>query len=340
MNRLTRGLIFFFFLVGSVLAFGDSGKLTIYWIDTEGGAATLIITPSGRSMLVDAGDVYPQDRDAKRIYETAKQAGLSRIDVLLTTHYHSDHVGGTPALAKLIPIDHYYDHGELAESGPFAERLYKPYAALAAGKRILVRPGDQIPLTGAQVTVVAADGKTISGALKGNKPNALCNGAQQKPADKTENQRSIGFLLTYGKFTFLNLADLTWDKEMELACPVNKLGTVTLMQATHHGFYGDLSGAPALIWALDPQVVVVNNGARKGLGKNAYETIRRIPDIKGIWQLHQSAANDDAHNTSPDMIANSDPASDGHWIKAIASEDGTVTVTNGRNGLSKTYTVR
>jgi hypothetical protein len=127
---------------------------------------------------------------------------------------------------------------------------------------------------------------------------------------------------------------------MELACPVNKLGSVTLLQATHHGFYGDLSGAPALVWALDPQVVVVNNGARKGLGANAYETIRRIPDIKGIWQLHQSAANDEAHNTSPDMIANSDPASDGHWIKATASEDGTVTVTSGRNGLSKTYSVR
>jgi len=317
------------------------GGLTIYWIDTEGGAATLIVGPSGQSLLVDTGNPGPEDRDAKRIFEAAKLAGLSRIDMLLSTHFHSDHVGGAPALAKMIPIGRFYDHGESIEtSDPRAAQLFDTYKAAAEGKRTTVKPGDKIPLPGTEVTVVISNGEPIARPINGGGPNPLCQDAVRKDPDKTENQRSIGILLTFGKFKFLDLGDLTWDKEMELACPVNKLGTVTLFQATHHGFFGDFSGAPAMIWAIQPQVVVVNNGARKGLAANAYETLTKIPGIEGIWQSHRSARNDDAHNTSEQMIANVDPASDGHWIKAVVAKDGKFTLTNGRNDFSKTYTAR
>ena len=333
-----------FFLLGLLTAAilsAQSRPMDIYWIDTEGGAATLIVTPSGQSLLADTGNPGPADRDAKRIFDVAKMAGLTKIDILLTTHFHSDHVGGAPALAKMIPIGKYYDHGESVEaSTPAGGKLYDAYKATAGDNRTVVKPGDKIPLQGMQVTVLTSNGETIAKPLAGGGPNPLCKDAQTKPADTTENQRSAGFLLTYGRFKFLDMGDLTWDKEMELACPVNKVGTVTLLQATHHGFFADYSGAPALYWAIEPEVVVVNNGARKGLATNAYNTIAKIPGIEGIWQMHRSVANDDAHNTSEPMIANTDPASDGHWIKASVDKDGKFTITNSRNDYSKTYTTR
>ena len=249
-------------------------------------------------MLVDTG--FPQDdRDAKRIFAAAQAAGLKKIDILWITHFHLDHVGGVAALSKLIPIGKFYDHGDSIEaSTPQGAKLYDDYKAVAQGKRTLVKPGDKIPLAGVNITAVSAAGQVISKPINGGGPNDLCKDAQQKPEDKTENSQSAGFLLTYGKFKFLDLGDLTWDREMMLACPVNKLGTVTLFQASHHGFSGGQSGSPALVWALKPQVVVVNDGARKGFDANAYDIIAKIPGIEGIWQLHRAVQSDAAHNTS------------------------------------------
>ncbi|HUK16867.1 MAG TPA: MBL fold metallo-hydrolase [Bryobacteraceae bacterium] len=333
--------LFLLGLLTAAILSAQSRPMDIYWIDTEGGAATLIVTPSGQSLLADTGNPGPADRDAKRIFDVAKMAGLTKIDILLTTHFHSDHVGGAPALAKMIPIGKYYDHGDSIEaSTPQGAKLYDAYKATAGDNRTVVKPGDKIPLHDVQVTVVTSNGEVIAKPLAGGGPNPLCKDAQTKPPDTTENQRSAGFLLTYGRFKFLDLGDLTWDKEMELACPVEKLGTVTLLQATHHGFFGDYSGAPALYWAIKPEVVVVNNGARKGLATNAYNTIAGIPGIEGIWQMHRSVANDEAHNTVEPMIANTDPASDGHWVKASVEKDGKFTITNSRNDYSKTYTTR
>ena len=335
-----RPLLLFGFLAAAMLH-AQTRHMDIYWIDTEGGAATLIVSPSGESMLVDTGNPGPDDRDPKRIFEVAKMAGLSKIDILLISHYHSDHVGGAPALAKMIPIGKFYDHGESVEtSTPNGAHLFDAYKATAGSNRTVLKPGERIPFKGVQVEVLTSNGDVIAKPLAGGGPNPLCQGAEQKPPDKTENQRSVGILLTYGRFKFLDLGDLTWDKEMELACPVNKVGTVTLLQATHHGFFHDYSGAPALYWAVKPEVVVVNNGPRKGLAENAYTTIAKIPGIEGIWQSHRAVASDDAHNTSEQMIANVDPASDGHWIKASVAPDGSFTLTNGRNGVSKTYKAR
>ena len=321
----------------------QSGTLRIYWIDTEGGAATLIVTPSGQSLLADSGNPGSDDRDAKRIFETARAIGLKKIDFLLTTHFHSDHVGGAPALAKLIPIDRFYDHGDSVEtSDPRAAQLWEAYKAVSQGKRVILKPGDKIPLRGVDVTVLSSDGELIA-TKTGGTPNPLCKDAAHKDADPTENARSAGFLLTYGKFTFLDLGDLTWEKEILLACPMNKIGRVTLFQATHHGFYNDASGAPALVWAIRPQVVVVNNGATKGLAANAFETLGRIPGLEAIWQSHRSIRNDAAHNTPESMTANLEqtPAEcKGHGLQASISKDGKVQLTNSRNNFSKTYTAR
>jgi hypothetical protein len=198
-------------------------------------------------------------------------------------------------------------------------------------------------LKGVRLTVVSSNGAVLAKAINGGKSNAtLCKETQQKEADKTENGRCLGFLLAFGKFKFLDLGDLTWDKEMELACPVNKLGTVTLYQATMHGFFNDRSGPPAHINAILPQVVIVNNGARKGLLPPAYERIAKIPGIEDIWQNHLSLANDAVHNTGQDRIANLEPTAEcqGHWLKVSVESDGKYTVSNSRNNFSKTYTAR
>jgi competence protein ComEC len=332
-------------LLSSQLLAGAANNLRIYFVDVEGGAATLIVTPSGESLLVDTGNPLPDDRDAKRIYATAQKAGLKKINYLLTTHFDGDHSGGVAALVKLIPIANFVDHGDTIEmEKPRDVQRWEAYkAAAATGKRTTVRPGDRIPLRGVKVEVVSSNGEVLAKPINGGGPNPLCKDARQKDPDKTENSRCAGILLTYGKWKFLDVGDLTWDKEMALACPVNKLGTVTLYQATHHGFFGDRSGAPAHVFAIRPQVVVVNNGPRKGLGTpELYERMTSIPGIEGIWQGHLSLANDKEHNTNPEMIANPESTDQcqGHALTVTVEPNGKFTVANSRNGFTKTYVAR
>ncbi len=327
-------------LAAASMLHARSRDLRIYWIDVEGGASTLIVSPSGESLLVDTG--FPGDRDTDRIVKAVKAAGLTKLNALIVTHYHADHVGGVPALAKLIPIDRFYDHGESVEMATkHGPEFFNGYIAAADGKRTIAKPGDKIALAGVDITVVSANGEVIGSPISnGGAQNQYCKDAQQKPEDKTENSRSVGFLLTYGKFKFLDLGDLTWDREMMLACPVNKIGTVTLFQASHHGFSGGQSGSPAFVWALRPEVVIVNNGPRKGFEAASYEIIEKIPGIEGIWQIHRSVQSDAAHNTSEQMIANLDegPSDQGLDLSVSASRSGQFTVTNARNNFQKTYT--
>jgi competence protein ComEC len=334
------------FLFAATLLCAQSKPLDIYWIDVEGGGATLIVTPNGQSFLADTGN--PGDRDASRIFDVAsKQAGLKTIDYVLITHFHDDHVGGAPALAKLIPVDHFLDHGESAEkNSPGGARLWQNWLATTGAKRQTLQAGDKVPLKGVDVEIVTAAGKVLPSPIQPGGPNSFCAGARNKDTDRGENGQSMGFVLAYNKFRFLDMGDLTWDREMELACPVNKIGTVALVQATHHGFYDDLSGAPALYRALKPEVVVVNNGATKGLRAPAFESIAGIPGLQAIWQVHFAVGTDDKHNTDDKRIANNDrtdtaargaPADHAWWIKASVESNGKFTITNSRNHHSETY---
>ena len=309
-------------------------------------------------MLIDTGYAVG-DRDAKRIYAATQQAGLKKIDYLVISHFHPDHVGGLAALSKMIPMGRFYGRSD-DELEPANQQWVDSFNAAAAGKRTIVKPGDEIPLKGARTVVVISDAKTIARPVKGGGTNPLCANAEQQGPVGPENQRMVGVLLTYGKFKYLNLADLDWEREMELACPVNKLGTVTLYHASRHGGLSG-SGAPAFLGAIRPQVVVINNGPRKGLGqvdstvksvtpggprpyeRNSYLRLAGLPGIEGIWQGHLSLLDrDPQHNTSENMIANLEETADckGNWIKASVAPDGKFTVTNGRNGFSKTYAAR
>jgi competence protein ComEC len=321
-------------------------QLTIYWVDSEGGGATLIVAPSGESALIDAGWEVG-DRDAKRIFAAAQEAGLKKIDYFILTHYHPDHAGGLPALAKLLPIEHCIDHGDQLEESN--RKWYDVYMSVCGSKRKSVKAGDRLPIKGLQLDIVASEGGFIAKPINGGKANPLCANAEHKGPDDPENWRMVGAMLTYGKFTFVDLGDLNWERELELSCPINKLGEVTLYQTTRHGSF-DGAGAPAHLYALRPQVVVANNGPRKGLGGvvagmpkmgKHYSRIAASPGIEGIWQVHKTLLEAD-QNTSDDMIANLEESADckGYWIRASIAGDGTLSMANGRTGMTKTYRAR
>ncbi|MCU1261604.1 MAG: beta-lactamase domain protein [Bryobacterales bacterium] len=310
--------------------------LDVYFVDVEGGQATLFVSPSGQSMLVDTGWAGFNNRDADRIAAVAKLAGIKQIDYLVTTHYHSDHVGGVPQLSAKLPIRNFVDHGALLE--PAQEKLYSAYTAVRdSGKHIEAKPGETIPIKGIDVKVLSAAGNEITSALPGaGQPNPYCKDPQARPVDTTENARSLGTLITYGKFRIIDLGDLTWNKEYELVCPNNKVGTVDVYLVTHHGM--NMSSHPAIVDALHPRVAIMNNGARKGGTPEAWTTIHDAPGIQDIWQLHYAVAGGSKTNAAEELIANpSEEGDKGNWLKLSAQPDGVFTVTNGRTGFSKTY---
>jgi len=320
--------------VSAAAAFAAPKTLDVYFIDTEGGQATLFVSPSGQSMLIDTGWPGFESRDANRIAVAAKAAGVTQIDYLVITHYHTDHVGGVPQLAALLPIKHFVDHGTSFEHGADADQLFQAYTNVrASGKHIEVKPGDTIPISGLKVRVLTAAGNLIS---DGGKPNPYCEGTKMRDVDATENARSLGTLITFGKFRIVDLGDLTWNKEYELVCPSNRIGTVDVYLTTHHGM--NMSGPAAIVDALHPRVAIMNNGAKKGGTPEAWKVVHESPGLLDMWQLHTSEAGGTESNVSEQMIANPSASGDaGNYLKLSARDDGHFTVTNSRNGVSKSY---
>jgi beta-lactamase superfamily II metal-dependent hydrolase len=313
-------------------------NLEIYFIDVEGGQATLIVSPSKQSMLVDAGWPGLNSRDANRIAAAAKKAGVKEIDYLVITHYHSDHVGGVPQLVARMPVKTFVDHGASVEHGGDADRLYHAYLkARDAGSHLEVKPGDKVPMKGLDVTVLTAGGSSIATALAGGgQPNPECAAIKPKEADPSENARSVGILIQYGSFRMIDLGDLTWNKENELVCPNNKVGTVDLYLTTHHGL--DQSNSPAIVQALHPRVVIMNNGAHKGGSPEAWETVHTLAGLQDLWQVHYAVEGGKEHNVPEAMIANLDEKGDaGDWLRVSADSTGSITVYNSRNKYERTY---
>jgi competence protein ComEC len=320
--------------------FGASKNLEIYWIDAEGGAATLIVAPSGESLLVDTANRTPDDRDAKRIFAATQEAGLKKIDYLLTTHFHADHIGSMPALAKLIPIGMYLDHGESVEiNRPNVAAAYKAYVEQAGANRKILKPGDRIPLKGVDIEVIMSAGQAIAKPLKGaGAKNAACADFKEHgPEPDPDNDQSVGFLLKFGKFDFIDMGDLTWNYEQKLVCPNNLIGKVDLYQTTHHGL--ERSNSPQFVWAIQPTVAVMNNGPRKGGPASVFEILKKSPGLEDIWQGHLALGTPKEVNTDEKMIANLGPSQgcEGKLLKVSVAPDGKYTMTNERNGFSKTY---
>lgn len=310
-------------------------NLDVFFIDVEGGGATLVVGPSGDSLLIDAGWAGREGRDLLRIQAAMKAAHIKKLDGVLVTHFHDDHVGGVPALADKVPVAAFYDHGETVESTRSRRLMYEEYVKLSAGKRKILKPGDKIPLKGLDITVYTSAGVAISG---GGSANPFCANAPRKEDEASENPQSVGVVVEFGQFRLVHLGDLTWNKELDLACPNNRIGTASVYLSTHHGT--ETSGAPALVNALAPRVTVMGNGARKGGSPEAFATIRALKQNEDLWQLHYSVNNSKETNSPDTLIANVDEACQGKHLRLTASADGSFTIWNERNKYSKTYPAR
>jgi beta-lactamase superfamily II metal-dependent hydrolase len=326
--------------------------LDIYFIDVEGGQSTLIVTPAGESLLVDAG--FPGDgtfaslpgdprqaRDPGRILAAIKDAGLKRIDYLLITHFHADHDGGVVELAQQVPIGTFIDHGSVlpeAENVEGTLDAFRRYEAVRAkGHHLEPAPGDRLPLKGVDAVVVSAAGRTLTRALSGaGKPNSACTGPAPAAQERNENPRSTGIRLEFGRFRFLDVGDLSGPPLYALACPNDLVGPIDLYLVAHHG--GPDAAIPAVFAAFRPRVAVVNNGPAKGGAPELLGALREVPGLEDSWQLHR-ATSAGAPNVADERIANLDESAS-HWIKASARADGSFTVTNARTGRTKTYAAR
>ena len=297
-------------------------RLDVYWVDVEGGAATLVVSPAGESLLVDCG--FPGERDAGRVHHVAAEvAGLKKIDRLVTTHYHLDHFGGAPTLAKLMPIGTVYDNGDFKEGW---EKPSKEYREFPADKRVVLNPGDRLPFAdggsaspGLEVRCLAAR-QTFVDAPAGATADPACRDAKRQRPDYTDNANSIVLLLTFGDFRFYDGGDLTWNNELKLVCPVRLVPPVDVYQVTHHG--NDASNPPQLIAALSPTVAVINNGPRKGGQPKTFATLKAAPSIRAIYQLHRNLVpGQDQANTEDTYIANVKEQCEGNYVKLSVSPD-------------------
>jgi beta-lactamase superfamily II metal-dependent hydrolase len=323
------------------------GELRVYFVDVEGGQSTLFVAPTGESLLVDTGSPDPKNpnapRDAGRIAAVCKLAGVTRIDNLLVTHYHSDHVGGLPQLVEMVPVGRFIDHGVNRETadvqgGPSTIAGYDAYQKVLAtnhAEHLTVKPGDVLPLKALHVEVVSGDGEVIAKPLAaGGEQNAACASSPLKDVENTENDRSLGMVITFGKTRIFDLGDLTWAKERGLMCPVNKLGRADVYIVSHHGL--DRSGSPALVDAIAPRVAIEDNGPRKGGAPSTYVTIEGTSRLKDLWQLHTAEAAD-AKNVADSHIVNLTGPDAGNYLKLTVRMDGTFAVMNSRTGESVEY---
>jgi beta-lactamase superfamily II metal-dependent hydrolase len=330
-----------------------------YVIDVEGGEATLFVSPTGESLLVDAGWPGFDGRDADRILAVAKRAGIDRIDHLVITHYHADHVGGTAQLAARLPIRHFVDRGPNAGTDERAQ--YEAYSPLTSrGRRTEVKAGDEIAMDALSVRVIAAGGSVLTAPLSGQgAANPFCADFKPHGADITSraadggDSRSLSLFLTYGRFRTVIMGDLTWNKEFDLMCPTNPLGDVDVYLVSHHG--SDTSGSAALVHALRPRAAIMNNGPRKGGAIQTFQILAGLPGAVDLWQNHYSVPGGREHNRPEAFIANLDeggplpgakpgaaPVHTGpaQWLKVSARADGSFTISNSRTDFSKQYPPR
>ena len=335
-TNLVDLILFLFLVLFAVQTLPAADTLDIYVVDTEGGKGMIVVTPDGETMLVDAGYPRPDNRDTNRIVETAQSLGIKEFDYILATHYDADHSGNIAAVDARVPGKVFIDHGDISPSVRNTSHYQSYIENIGDRKRISVKPGDVLPIEGVRIQVLTSDGDVISEPLPGaGQANPLCAGlTEPEKQDRDENAYSVGLHYEFGQFRMLDLADLLQNGEFKLMCPVNRVGTVNLFMVSHHGFVR--SNGKFLVHALHPKVAIMNNGSSKGGEAGVFDILDSSPGLEDLWQGHFTEQAG-GKNRPEQFIANPKMPSEGKPIKVAAQRDGTFTVTNMRNGFSKTY---
>ena len=333
---------------------GSDDTLQIYMVDVEGGEATLFVAPSGESMLVDTGWPGFDGRDADRIAAAAADAGVTQIDYLVVTHFHGDHMGGAAQLAERLPIRNFIDHGTTVDREEGRLAAFEVYTDLrGGGAHRVVQPGDRLPVGDLDVVIIAAGGAVLDAPLDGaGGANPHCEGFTFHGEEITsrygnaEDDQSVSTFVGFGAFRSIVMGDLNWNREHPLMCPDNKVGKIDLYLVSHHG--SETSGSEALVRAIEPRAAAMNNGPRKGGAVQTFEILQATESLEDLWQNHYSIPGGEAHNRPEQFIANLEEGTEladgrtvhmgtSHWTHVSARRDGSFTVTNSRNGFSKSY---
>ena len=296
-------------------------RLDIYWIDVEGGAATMIVTPMGESILIDTGN--PNLRDPRRIVETlTRTAGLKQIDHLIITHYHRDHYGGADTLSRLVPINTVYDNGKFKD---MPDNPGRAYFSFPCKKRTVINPGDEVKLKqvsgGPHVKLTCLGTRKQFIANAGAPANdTICATAKSKDRDGSDNANSVVSLIDFGSFRFFDAGDLTWNQEKKLVCPKNLIGTVDVYQVTHHGLSS--SNNPLVLQTLQPHVAIMNNGKTKGCTPEVFANLQASKSLEAIYQMHKNERPDGAkNNVDQQFIANRRAKETGNIIHLSVAKD-------------------
>ncbi len=333
-------VIFAVALAAGAHAGAAAKTLDIYFIDVEGGQSTLVVTPAGQSLLIDAGYPGSDARDPDRIIAAVRDAGLQRIDYLMVTHLHEDHNGGVAELQRRLPIGTFIDYGSPYETSPEVVASFAAYQeARTHAEHLVPKPGDRLPFRGVDVEFVSADGATLKRPLDGGGQwNASCEGVEYGGQIRGENPRSVGVRIRYGAFRFLDIGDLIRNRIGDLICPANLVGPIDVYLVAHHA--NNDPNLPATLEALQPRVAISNNGPWKGATAAALAQLHAFKGLEDVWQLHRTI-NDGAENFPDPFIANLlfNDRDGAAWLKLSASDDGSFAVTNGRTGWTKNYAV-
>jgi hypothetical protein len=316
--------------------------------------------------------------NAERLASFMQKVGLKRIDYLVISHFDIDHFEAAAALSEKVLVGTFVDHGDSIHYGRseawwyeynrpwYRPSMHETYDVMWANysharekaKHLIVKAGDKVPIEGVDALVVTSAGVVLAKPLEGTgQPNPACQGLDYREDVYMEDGQSVGLLISFGKFRFINLGDLTWSRSMALFCPNNLVGRADVYVITHHGqnltrqwgdhFYGLSSCPPSEARGLQPRVALLTMGARgHGLGMGAtpecMEAVRSSPRLEDLWETDKvvSGAEKD-YNPPDDFIANlGENTGRVEYIKLAVNRDGSFTVSNSRNGFTKVYPAR